>query len=68
MPTEKFFFTENTPYQWSSGPNLYYFNPETWEEIASLEEAKQLAIANQKGDPGRDDFVRTTYGIEYSLD
>ncbi|KAB0871153.1 hypothetical protein FZI19_20910 [Cronobacter muytjensii] len=65
-PVPQFFYTKNYPYRWSSGPQLHALNPETWDAIASLEEAKELAEKFQVLSDGEDACV-TTYGVHYKL-
>ena len=58
-----YFYTKHYLFQWSSGPIFLYYNDEG-EHIASLEEAKALALSHRK-ETMREDHVATTYGIEY---
>ena len=58
----EFFYTTNTPHQWSSGPVIHYWNGN--REIESLEEAKALAEQHQVVSYS-DDAVDTTYGVTY---
>lgn len=63
---EKFFYSTNTPHQWSSGPTVHYFN-DRHEKITSLEEAKSLALAAQEGQPGMESYVAVSWGTEIAL-
>lgn len=65
-PVPQFFYTKNYPYRWGNGPQVYSLNPETWDQIASLEEAKELAEKFQVVSDGEDACV-TTYGVHYKL-
>lgn len=65
---ERFFYTTNTPYKWSSGPSIHYWNlisKTDMREIASLDEARDLARKHRVHSMGID-CVTTTYGIEYT--
>jgi hypothetical protein len=66
MTEPRFFYTIDTPYQWSQGKIIVRVN-DSGEYISSLEEAELLAIKNTSGSPDSDDFVLTTYGVEFTL-
>ena len=59
----KFFYTTARTFQWHSGINIIHYNDDG-ELIASLEEARALALFHRKETIG-EDHVATTYGIEY---
>lgn len=59
----RYFYTKHYPFQWSSGLSIIHYNDDG-ELIASLEEAKALALSHRKETIG-EDHVSTTYGIEY---
>ena len=61
MTTKKFFYTTDTPYQWSSGPTLHFYNDE-YKPIASIEEAEELALVHLNVTSG-DDCVYTAFGV-----
>jgi hypothetical protein len=60
----QYFYTTHYPYRWSSGPTIHPLNPETWDNIASLEEAEKLALKHRVQSDG-DDACVTTYGVQY---
>ena len=59
----KFFYTKNHPFQWGSVPIILHYNDDG-ELIASLEEAKALALAH-RDETMQKDHVDTTFGVEY---
>lgn len=63
---ESFFYTTNTPHEWSSGARLHYRNKEN-QLIASLEEAKELALSEQVGVYGLAGHVQVSWGVEVKL-
>ena len=65
---ERYFYTTDTPHQWSSGPFMAFLKPGTFEEIFSLEEAREIAESLRKGRSGQEDYVRTSYGVLYDTD
>jgi len=62
----EYFFTTNYPYRWGNGPTVTNLNTETWEPIASLEEAKELAAKKRVISDG-EDRCDTTFGMQYKL-
>lgn len=66
--TEQFFYTTDTPHQWSSGQKVISYNIAEGRMIASLEEARELALAARRGRRGYDDYVRTSYGVMYDTE
>ena len=48
----EYFYTTDAPHQWTSGVRLSTLN-ESYQPIASLEEAKELALLHRKGVWGR---------------
>ena len=67
MSEPQFFYTVDTPYRWGGGRTIITSNDE-FAPIESLEEAKLLAIKNNTGEPYSEDYVQTTYGIEFKLE
>lgn len=63
---EKFFYTTNTPYQWSSGPVIVY-SDDKGKAIVSLEQAKVLALQHHSGVPGTKDYVAVSWGTVTEL-
>lgn len=61
---EVFFYTTDTPHQWSSGATIHIFNSD-WQPIESLEQAKELAEKNCVGSSGQHGYIKTTYGVYY---
>ena len=59
----KFFYTKNHPFLWGSVPIILHYNDDG-ELIASLEEAKALALAH-RDETMQKDHVDTTFGVEY---
>ena len=59
----KSFYTKNHPFQWGSVPIILHYNDDG-ELIASLEEAKALALAH-RDETMQKDHVDTTFGVEY---
>lgn len=64
---EKFFYTVNYPHRWSSGPDMRTYKDGGWEQIESLEEARELAEKYSVHSWG-DDRCVTTYGVAYGVD
>jgi len=64
--TERFFFTKDFPHQWTTGPGVFHFDPQTYEDIRTLERAKELSEQYFVGGYGEDRCV-TTYGVEYGV-
>lgn len=62
----EFFYSTSTPHRWSNGPIVLTLNPDTWEPIKSLKEAKELAERFRVRSSG-DDAVDTGYGMRYRL-
>lgn len=62
MDKVKYFYTTDTPYAWSSGPNIFYFD-ENMEYISSLDKAKELALEHRSGKPGEEKYIETNYGF-----
>lgn len=60
----QYFYTTHYPYKWSSGPTIHALNPATWESIASLEEAEELALKHRIQADDESACV-TTYGVHY---
>lgn len=66
MATKQYFFySTHTPFTWSSGPELRYFNDEH-EYIQSLEEAEELARKHEKITYG-EDHIDTAFGVLYMI-
>ena len=63
---ERYFYTTHYPYRWSSGPHISELN-DSYEYIASLEEAKELAEKNANPSTS-DDCIVTSYGVRYYLE
>lgn len=66
-PVPSYFYTTDTPHQWSSGARILWYDPEEGGRIASLERAKELARKYTVGTWGEERFVKTTYGVSYDL-
>jgi hypothetical protein len=66
--TPKYFYTKDTPFQWSSGPTMLTLNPDNdFRPIESLSEARYLAEKYKVDSMGKD-CVRTTYGTYYETE
>jgi hypothetical protein len=64
-PEPRYFYTTDTPHQWSSGPRYHEYDPDVQGRIASLERAKELAEKAKVGTWGEERFVKTGYGVGY---
>lgn len=64
MQKPSYFYTTDTPHEWSSGPSVWTRTPKG-ELIESLEHARQLALDARKGRSGYSGHVVTTYGVSY---
>lgn len=62
-----FFYTTETPHQWSDGPDMHHMN-EDGEYISSLQEAEELARKAQSGIPGQEKYVKVSWGTTTELD
>lgn len=62
----EFFYTTDTPHEWSSGPTVHTLNADRgFKRIESLEEAEELARKAQKGEPGYSGHVRVAWGVKF---
>lgn len=59
----EFFYTTHTPHEWSSGAKMHRYDLEKGGPIASLDRARELALAARRGTPGHSGYVETTYGM-----
>jgi hypothetical protein len=64
---ERYFYTEYYPYRWTSGAGIYRLDPDTHDDITSLERAKEIAESRRVISTGDGRRV-TTYGVEYTLE
>lgn len=64
----RYFYTKDSPHEWSSGPQMLYGDPENeYKWIESLDRARELALAARRGKPGYKGYVITTYGASYPV-
>lgn len=64
--SKRYFYTTNYPYRWGSGPKFHVLNNE-YGEIASLEEAKELARQHEYKSSS-DERCDVSYGVAYTLE
>lgn len=63
---EVFFYTTDTPHQWSSGKNVHESDVMNgYAPIPDLERAKELALSHQVGRAGEKNYVRVTWGVKH---
>lgn len=66
--TEKFFYTTDTPHQWSSGPSvhtMWFDEDKKMHTLTSIDEAREAARRARKGKWGEEKYVKTTYGVTF---
>lgn len=62
----EYYYTTSTPHRWSSGPVFHYWD-DRGDKIASMERARELALAAQHGEVGEKDYVEVGYGARYKV-
>ena len=65
----RFFYATERPHDPWGDFSISYRNPmEKGRDIASMEEARELAETCASGTPGKKDWVKTSYGIIYEVE
>jgi len=59
----EFFYTTDTPHQWSSGPRLNFYDSEKRDFIHDFDRARECALKARAGKVGYESHVVTSFGV-----